>query len=51
MPMNDAARRNWISIQERHPSPVGPIGVRIDGKGERASRARKEESIDEFMKR
>jgi hypothetical protein len=51
MPMNDVIRRNWIEIQKRHPYPVNAIGVRIDGKDERALKVWKDEGIDKFVKR
>ena len=51
MGLDNAKKKNWIEIQQRHDVPVNAIGVKIDPKDQRTLKVWKEEGIDDFIKK
>ncbi|MEZ5402323.1 MAG: hypothetical protein R2729_21795 [Bryobacteraceae bacterium] len=51
MPLDPAVKKNWISIQQRHDTPVNAIGMKINPNDANTLRVWREEGIDKFVKK
>ncbi len=51
MGLNEAVKRNWITIQQKYDFPVNAIGMKIDPKDEKTKKVWRDEGIDAYMKK
>jgi hypothetical protein len=51
MPLDQAIKKNWIAIQQKHGVPVNAIGMKIDPKDVNTLKVWRDEGIDQFVKK